>query len=675
MKTIITILSLMLASWGVNAQWVQTNGPSGGGNIASIISYDDYVFAGEYNGIYRSEDRGKSWNRILRDYTGLAYFALYGNEIWIGTNGRGMLRSRDNGITWTEMNVGLPPQASIYSIAIMDSKIFIALAFHKGVYMSSDAGQSWTKVHSGWENEPVFLGVSGNKLYAGIWNEGVYVSANNGYSWTLINEGLGDLWIQSLGFIGTKVFVGTNWHGAYVLSADGNSWIPVNMGYPYLSITGFALSDTNFYASASGDGVYISRDTGITWTLLNEGLPEQLPIDAITVTGNYLYLGTYGQGVFSSNDYGNSWAESNKGIPCTDVRALAIYGSTIFGGTSAYGLFKSSDQGLSWDAVGAGVLDELEINALVVSGTDIFAGTPIGIYKSTDAGNTWNQCLSAGSIVSFALNGTDIYAADYYGSIYISADHGLIWAQRTNGLPAINISSVAVLGSSIYAGTEGGGVYISADNGNYWQPSNEGLTNMYVTSLALMGNRIYAGTFGGGLYVSENGGSSWNSIFYGYAIREVAIFGPNIFIGTRDDGTFYSTDQGNSWTYIRYNEGLGWFNVLSFAFNGKDVYAGTEGGGVFINQSLLTGINENTPNQQVRWFIYPNPAIQNITIQSYKGPEDAYLSLFNIHGQRVLGQTLTDTSTSVDISMLPSGMYFIHILQDGLIHSAKLIKE
>ena len=61
MKTKIIILFLMLASWGLNAQWIRTNGPEGG-FVTSLSKEGNIVYAAiRGGGIYKSEDNGASW--------------------------------------------------------------------------------------------------------------------------------------------------------------------------------------------------------------------------------------------------------------------------------------------------------------------------------------------------------------------------------------------------------------------------------------------------------------------------------------------------------------------------------------------------------------------------------------------------------------------------------------
>ena len=69
--------------------------------------------------------------------------------------------------------------------------------------------------------------------------------------------------------------------------------------------------------------------------------------------------------------------------------------------------------------------------------------------------------------------------------------------------------------------------------------------------------------------MTTNGGQSWRAGGLGAAA------------GTLDKGVFRTTNSGESWS--RFSNGLGTLGVASLAIsaNGKVLYAGTLGGGVF----------------------------------------------------------------------------------------------
>ena len=87
---------------------------------------------------------------------------------------------------------------------------------------------------------------------------------------------------------------------------------------------------------------------------------------------------------------------------------------------------------------------------------------------------------------------------------------------------------------------------------------------------------------------------------YGGNINCIASDGTNIFAGTNGQGVFLSSNNGSSWTAV--NNGLpGWSPVYSFAISGTNIFAGTYDG-VFLsvnNGTSWTAINNGLTNHFV----------------------------------------------------------------------------
>ena len=89
-----------------------------------------------------------------------------------------------------------------------------------------------------------------------------------------------------------------------------------------------------------------------------------------------------------------------------------------------------------------------------------------------------------------------------------------------------------------------------------------------------------------GQWVEKNNG------LFGGNVNTLVVNGTNLFAGTDGGGVFLSTNNGSSWTAV--NNGLTNLLVLSLAINGTNLFAGTDGGGVFLstnNGSSWTAVN------------------------------------------------------------------------------------
>ena len=115
------------------------------------------VFAGTADGVYRSTDRGKSFQRTnfpgTRQIWSFLVDANDRNLIYAGASPIGMYRSGDCGETWRELpNPGMPDRAvmpfacRVMRMAQQPNKpgtIFAALEVN-GVMKTTDGGESWT---------------------------------------------------------------------------------------------------------------------------------------------------------------------------------------------------------------------------------------------------------------------------------------------------------------------------------------------------------------------------------------------------------------------------------------------------------------------------------------------------------------------------------------------------
>jgi len=93
-----------------------------------------------------------------------------------------------------------------------------------------------------------------------------------------------------------------------------------------------------------------------------------------------------------------------------------------------------------------------------------------------------------------------------------------------------------------------------------------------------------------------------------------------------------------------------------------------------INKSISTQVNEI--EQSNTFKMYPNPANDKITLEFTGYPEVNFkLSVYNLMGQLVIQQQLTDPTSEIDIHQLATGMYVIKMEGKNFSSLRKLIKE
>jgi hypothetical protein len=84
----------------------------------------------------------------------------------------------------------------------------------------------------------------------------------------------------------------------------------------------------------------------------------------------------------------------------------------------------------------------------------------------------------------------------------------------------------------------------------------------------------------------------------------------------------------------------------------------------------ITGI----PNYIVKNYfnVYPNPVVDNITIES---SQKATEEILNIQGQTILQQTVQQGKTDIDISGLAKGVYILRLCSNDKTEVARIVKE
>jgi len=200
--------------------WTQTNVSV---NVASFTVSGSDIYACGGNSIYKSSDKGSSWNTInSTGLSGASSTVIFSsnNNLFINNTGNsnsgsifaGIFKSTDNGITWNPINSGLPFKQNykekmyplIYSFTKNGNDIFIASDTNDvndggrtgSIYKSTDNGSTWISKSIGLPLKPDgysaalnSLITTGNTLVAGT-SEGIYFSTDNGESW---NDFTGDL--------------------------------------------------------------------------------------------------------------------------------------------------------------------------------------------------------------------------------------------------------------------------------------------------------------------------------------------------------------------------------------------------------------------------------------------------------------------------------------------------
>jgi photosystem II stability/assembly factor-like uncharacterized protein len=149
------------------------------------------LLAGTEQGIFRSEDGGKSWR--LAGAAGIQILHIEQSPhdpcFWLAsTEGGGLFASSDCGLTF-ESNGNLGVGRNLYDLAFdpaSPNRIAVA-GWGVGVAISEDTGKTWQARNSGLPSTSVwsvaFDPAHAGRIYASVHEDAIYVSPDNGLTW------------------------------------------------------------------------------------------------------------------------------------------------------------------------------------------------------------------------------------------------------------------------------------------------------------------------------------------------------------------------------------------------------------------------------------------------------------------------------------------------------------
>lgn len=109
------------------------------------------IFAGTDNGLYRTYDIEKGWEKLpFGDGLSENVFVVYTSSlvpgtIWVGTATSGVIVSKDDGKTWAKVE-GLPERIPVSSITADPKRPnYVYVGTTQSIYLSRDGGRTWNR--------------------------------------------------------------------------------------------------------------------------------------------------------------------------------------------------------------------------------------------------------------------------------------------------------------------------------------------------------------------------------------------------------------------------------------------------------------------------------------------------------------------------------------------------
>jgi photosystem II stability/assembly factor-like uncharacterized protein len=635
-----------------SGQWVQTNGPCGGSFEAVTIS-DSVLYTSVLGrGVFRTDNKGKSWIAMNDGIIGKDIFALVslGTELIAGTELNGIYIYSGNDNRWSRFKSKSGGTYNrIMNMAVRGSEIWAPtdnglVMLHKkdGVWVDSLIHLVYWSQDAAVTDSFIFVS-SGNLLER---------SADHGVTWAACTTGLPQSTILCLLMLNDRLgFLGTE-EGPYITIDGGDSWSIINGGMATpgnIYIRSFiARSDTVLYSSS--DRIWISIDRGKTWSDFNAAYAFKSP-GRIGLMGATIFLAT-STGIFTSSFSDRKWVGISAGIVSGSVAAMLKAGGTIFAGGDADGrLYRSDDNGMNWTVSDSGFDVSSTVYSLAFFDSVLFAGCDYqGLMQSIDFGRSWTVCdFKMGRARSFIERDGNLLIGNITSGIQSLAARGTELTDANKGIeldipdcgcsaPYPTPLSFTAMDSTFFVALDKHGVFSSLGPGAPWRSVNHNLPDTNVNTVFSINGIVLAGTWDKGIFRSTDRGASWSGCktdLSGMPVTTFAGTSTTAFAGT-GNGVFYSIDSGVTWNKVE--TGLN-DSVQSLLVDGDYLFAGTATRGIWRRaigefrsgigkRQFENGVKSTFVSMQKRGFYFS--CIFNLTRE-----ELVTIKLYNIQGKMV----------------------------------------
>ena len=677
-----TFLGGIFRSSDNGMKWINITNDTLKADYRSVaINSNGDIFAGTGGfGILRSTDDGVTWERIMNALSSstITTLAVKAGRLFIGSFD-GLYYSDDKGKSINTVN-GISSSIDIYTIAVTDNGDLFTGTYYNGAFRSTDNGANWTPIDSGLTfNNLIVTGFAFSSSGNIITTNGtkVYLSSNNGDSWNDLNAPANNF---------LNVVIGTNddilVDAIYRTTNGGTNWDTLNSwpeNVPYIK----SLYSTGgfIFAGTAGVGVYNSTDEGDTWNLGITGMTNTHVNDIAGGPNGEIYAATSQAGLFYSSDDGETWENRTNNLPGNWFTNVAVNPKTgtVFVAANFDYCYRSTDMGNTWGkmtTLGSTPVVTFEFN----SAGEIYTGYFDRFYKSTDDGVTWIQKfpnVSPISDIAVGLNDYVYLATDGQG-VFLSIDGGDNWDPINDGLDDLNIKHIESFNDTTSLKKNTGNCSdatcstedkIFEYNGTQWNLSQENIIVLSQFKTA-----------------ATNGPTGEASLILTAAL-----------LYAKDPKCAWDilTDSHNK------DEPLGGFakfpkNNLNKKnesnFDSLEIFIGTNGGGIYKGTFTLTGIEDEKniiPDKYVLEQNYPNPFNPNTKIR-YSIPSSqnplpggargglVTLKVYDLLGREVATlvneqQQPGNYEVTFDGSKLSSGVYFYQLKTGSFIQTKKLV--
>ena len=628
------------------------------------------IWAATSDGVYLSEDAGENWTQMMDIpmVTDLIIYPDLPNVIIAGcggmwSTGHGIYRSIDRGITWNKFNFTSGPVTFGGKVRLDYSRstpniAYASIGYSDGENLGAtwlcktiDYGLTWSVVNTinfadyqGWYSHYVAVHPDDpNQIFCG----GIHL-------WRSINGGTS-----------MNVYEGTE---ADEFDPD---WLHLDHHdmefHPYKRNIIYSANDGGIHRSDDGGYSYISCNWGYQTSQFYNGFTCSETDSLFAIGGlqdNYscIYRGNgYWDRVIGGDGSCSAMSQANNNI--------------VFASWQYLNILKSTDKGYNFSInatpVNVGTVNFISPFIICPSNPRVmYAGGSI-IARSRDQGLTWynlsefpvdafTECPAISMDVS-RQNEQKLYVATIpiYSAgkvekkIFRTDNGGTSWIDITSGLPRNKPTDIVV------------------------DPNNDNI--VYITFGGFGSNHIFKSNDSGTTWINISEGLP---ILPGWSVIPDPFNSEHIYFGN-DFGVYFSPDGGSSWQLFTEGLGDGVFAMdMKISYQDKKIKLATHGNGAYERKlvSSFSGIQDDhdlIADSYKLYQNYPNPFNNETNIQfRLDNLSEIDLSVFNSKGEFILnlasGKFNKGThSFSFKADKLNAGIYFYKLTVDGTVKDTK----
>lgn len=423
-------------------------------DLAVDLSVPGLVYAASRDGVYQSTDAGANWE-LIRDgsfdssSTEFIRVDPTDSDVLLAGTALEVYRSRDRGETWNLLNLGVNYEVFVEALAIRGDLIVVGTL--DGPHSSDDGGDTFRRSVTGLLNS-VPSGIvadrtNPNQVYYGTLWDGLFASSDKGETWTPVTEDLAERRLEAplqspvlpdtvLTFDQDTIYRSEDkaqtWH---VVEPDPNDFgafgrpLIIAMAFdPVDTDTLYATNYSEIYTFLSGDSstpsVLKSTDGGTNWETLYTtpqfgDFVTTLDLDRLAV---------------AADDSSRIFAAGYRFHDLQEGSVDAV-------------VFRSLDGGETWEEVFFEnnsftfemVMDPTDSNRLYLALFNLDDPEFYRFYVTGDSGDTWTLEPGAGGVCIQDLLVDPANPSRLYGvcdKVQLSEDFGANWGEvDTAGLP------------------------------------------------------------------------------------------------------------------------------------------------------------------------------------------------------------------------------------------------